>query len=95
MLMLLMNLGFPFTLNFFGELVSLIGIISIDYYLIVLFLLSSFINCLFWFYLFNRKVPLLSSGLVINLGFIEIGFISYLLFAGLVGFWLVDKLIRV
>ena len=49
------NLSFPITINFFGEILTLVAIVSMDIYFRVLSILSNYISTLFWLLILNRK----------------------------------------
>ena len=53
--MLPTNLSFPITINFFGEILTLVAIVSMDIYFRVLSILSNYISTLFWLLILNRK----------------------------------------
>ena len=55
-LFILSNLNVPGSINFIGELLSFISIISIDSFYIIIFLFTSFLNSWFWFLILNRKL---------------------------------------
>lgn len=64
--MLLCNLSFPLSFNFFAELLTLVSVISVDVYFGSLFLLSNYISTLFWFLVVNRKVS--GCGVKVSVG---------------------------
>jgi len=55
--LLLCNLSFPATLNFIGEILSVISLISISSFYALIFMLTSFVFTLLWFFIYNRKLP--------------------------------------
>jgi NADH:ubiquinone oxidoreductase subunit 4 (subunit M) len=55
-LFILANLNVPGSINFIGEILSLISILSIDTFYIIFFLFTSFLSSLFWFIILNRKL---------------------------------------
>ena len=57
LLLLLCNLSFPLTLNFIGELLSVVSLISVSSFFALVFMLSSLVFTLFWFFIYNRKLP--------------------------------------
>lgn len=63
--LLLCNLGFPLTCNFLGELLSVISLISVSSFFAFIFLLSSLVFTLFWFFIYNRKLPYYSIRLAL------------------------------
>ena len=58
---LLSNNSFPGSINYIGELLALLPIISIDVLFTLFFLFHSFLSTLFWFIVLNRKLPYHSS----------------------------------
>lgn len=54
---ILININFPGSINFITELLSLISIISIVYFINLFILLFSFLESFIWFIIFNRKIP--------------------------------------
>ena len=57
---LLINISFPSSFNFIGEIISLIAIVDISSFLCLLCLLSSFISTLYFILILNRKLPYIS-----------------------------------
>jgi len=55
-LFILANLNVPGSINFIGEILSLISILSIDTFYIIFFLFIAFLSSLFWFIILNRKL---------------------------------------
>ena len=49
LLLILANLSFPGSINFISELLSLVALYSIDYLLVVVFLIVSFLSTFIWF----------------------------------------------
>ena len=49
------NLSFPITINFFGEMPTLVAIVSMDIYFRFISILSNYISTPFWLLIMNRK----------------------------------------
>jgi NADH:ubiquinone oxidoreductase subunit 4 (subunit M) len=55
--LLLCNLSFPATLNFYGEILSVVSLISISSFYVIVFMITSLVFTLLWFFIYNRKLP--------------------------------------
>jgi len=53
----LSNLSIPISINFLGELLSFIGLISINLFSVMIYILSNYIILLYFIYILNRKLP--------------------------------------
>lgn len=54
---ILSNLSIPISINFLGELLSFISLISINLFYISIYILSNYIISLYFLFILNRKSP--------------------------------------